>query len=197
MQLDVIKSDKTMKRSKTMLLTFLMFLIVLFSCRVKPKRKNELKKICFAVGGCYGTCPFLSIELDSTLTYKFYGGKYSTIQGWYRGNITQGFWDTLNVNLERINYKEIETTFEQSDDDASIEIILYYDNKRKHINAQEMSMPDSVSKVFKGIKESYKILTLSKQADSSFSFETKIQNGRFKIPPPINLKHSRIIGRAQ
>jgi Domain of unknown function (DUF6438) len=173
-----------MNRNKKVLLTFSLLLTLLFSCKQKPKKESSLKKICFAVGGCYGTCPLLSIELDSTLTYKFYGGQHSKKIGWYKGNVTQGFWDTLNINLERINYKKLDTTFEQTVDDASFEIILYYDNKRKHINAQEMSMPDSVRYVFTNLAETYKNLNLTKQTDSSFSIETKIQNGVIAVPPP-------------
>jgi hypothetical protein len=103
------------------------------------KRKNEITKVCFATGGCYGTCPFLAIEIDSSLNYKFYGGEYADTTGYFTGKVSQGFWDTLNIKFESINYKQLDTSYEHSIDDLSTETVLYFDKQRKHIHGQSAS----------------------------------------------------------
>ncbi|MEQ1734578.1 MAG: DUF6438 domain-containing protein, partial [Bacteroidia bacterium] len=61
-------------------IVFILFCWTLLSCNNKPiikKRNNSISKVCIATSGCYGTCPMLSIEIDSSLIYKFYGQKYT------------------------------------------------------------------------------------------------------------------------
>jgi hypothetical protein len=156
---------------------------LLFSCRAKTipqKRHNEIVKICFAAGGCYGSCPFLAIEIDSGLNYKYFGGKYTKKHGYYFGKVTEGFWDTLNIKFEKLKYKQLDTLYEQSADDLATEIIIYY-GKRKHIIGQSMSLPDSVMKLYDWLIGTDSIIKLNRIVDSTqFKIETKIQKG----PPP-------------
>ena len=143
------------------------------------KRKNEITKVCFATGGCYGTCPFLAIEIDSSLNYRFYGGEYADTTGYFTGKVSQGFWDTLNIKFESINYKQLDTSYDHSVDDLSTETVLYFDKQRKHIHGQSESLPDSVMTVLSWVMNSYKTVTLTRTTDSAIPFETRIQN-----PPP-------------
>jgi len=117
------------------------------SYKTRERRKNQITKVCFATGGCYGNCPFLAVEIDSSLNYKFYGGKYADKPGYFTGKVSRGFWDTLNIKFERINYKQLDTSYEHSHDDLSTETVLYFDKQRKHIYGQSESFPDSVRSV--------------------------------------------------
>lgn len=147
-------------------------------------RKNHITKVCFATGGCFGPCPFLAFEIDSSLNYKFFGGKYSTTTGFFKGRVSQEFWDTLNIKFEHINYKQLDTLYEHSIDDLSIETILHFDNKQKHIYAQSASLPDSIMTVFSWLMKSCKNIALIKITDGDTLFETKIQNPLLMPPPP-------------
>lgn len=117
----------------------------------ESSRNNEIKKISFATAGCYGKCPFLAIEIDSNLSYKFYGGNYADKHGFFKGTITQGFWDTLNLKFEQIKYKKLDTLYNASVDDMPIESYITYGQKRKPLHGQEMSIPDTVREVFIGL----------------------------------------------
>jgi hypothetical protein len=66
------------------------FIASLLSCRniVADNRPNEINRIVFATGGCYGTCPIQVIDLNSSLTTKYHGVRYSDSTGFYRGNIS-------------------------------------------------------------------------------------------------------------
>src|ERR1700754_3027346 len=70
-------------------------------------RANEISKISFASGGCFGSCPFLAIEVDSSLNYKYYGGKYSEKQGYFTGRISPTLWDSINIKFEKIDFKHL------------------------------------------------------------------------------------------
>jgi hypothetical protein len=176
--------------ARVCLLLSLMFMVIAGCSWDKvQKRKNEITKICFGTGGCLGQCPILAIEIDSSLIYKFYGGEYSDTIGYFRGSVSQSFWDTLNSKLENINYKYLDTSYEHSVDDVSTETIIYYNNRQKHILAQEMSLPDNVRNVLFWLSDTYKSIPLKKVTDNSISFETKIQNSfpiktTVKFTPP-------------
>lgn len=171
--------------NKRFLLYFIL-VVTLYACNDNSQkintRNNEIQKISFAIGGCYGTCPFLAIEIDRTLTYKFYGGRYTDKEGYYKGTVTQTFWDSLNIKLEQVNFKQLDTSYNFTVDDMSIESYITFGRTTRSINGQEMSMPDSLRQVFYWIEKSYKNLHLT-QVDTLI-FDTKIQYGLGLIPPP-------------
>ncbi|MDP3393071.1 DUF6438 domain-containing protein [Sediminibacterium sp.] len=150
------------------------------------KRQDQFKTISFATGGCYGKCPFLAIQIDSSLTYKFYGGRYTEKQGFFTAKVTQGFWDSLNIKMEQAKFKQLDTLYNASVDDMSIESYFTYGQIRKPLYGQEMDLPDNIRSVFYWLMDSYKKLQLTKV--DTLLFETKIQFGQGPIPPPKIIK---------
>lgn len=150
-------------------------LALLFSCNNdKVKRKNEIKRVVFATGGCYGNCPIQAIDIDSSMKVRYHGVKHTDSVGFFIGNITSEFWDTLNIKLENVNYKQLDTTYEHSVDDLSTEIYIYYNNKVKHINGQSASLPDSIMTVYQWLMQKIKHLKMHPIKDS-LTFPTSIE----------------------
>jgi hypothetical protein len=162
-----------------------LFLLIIISCREHPSkiRSNKITKMCFATGGCFGTCPFLAIEIDSNLNYKFYGSKYAKLQGYYLGKISQGLWDTINMKFEFLQYRSLDTNV-SSVDDMSFQSIIHFGKYIKKIEHKELELPKDVRENFIWLMNSYKNLDLIKQTDTIL-FETEIQNGPPRIPPPL------------
>jgi hypothetical protein len=147
------------------------------------KRSHEIKRIVFATGGCYGNCPIQVIDIDSSLKTKYQGVKNSASNGFYCGTVSAQFWDTLNIKLESINYKNLDTSYGYSEDDLSTEIFVYYnDNKIKHIVGQSSSLPDSVLKVYKWLLTTIDQMKFEKTKDS-FIFPTRIEKPIPAMPP--------------
>lgn len=163
-------------------LIFTILILTLFlGCDSKNNvPKNEIKRIVFATGGCYGTCPIQAIDIDSKLTFNYHGIEYTDKKGFYKGVVTSGFWDTLNFKLESINYKQLDTIYDRSSDDLSTEIFIYYNDKVKHIYGQSASLPDSVMNVYDWLLKSMGTFELKKTKDS-LTFYTRIQK---PLPPP-------------
>ncbi|WP_295772355.1 DUF6438 domain-containing protein [uncultured Mucilaginibacter sp.] len=163
---------------------------LLSACHKQESRDNEIIKIEVATGGCFGPCQYTAVSIDSSLTYKYYGGQVLSrtnrpedkfkIVGYYLGKVNKALWDTLNMKLEQIRYKQLDTSYEHTVDDQSLEFIIHYNNKTKHIRAQAASLPNNVGKVFNWISDSYRNLKLRKTQDTP-RFETTIQ---YPPPPP-------------
>ena len=141
----------------------------------------------FATGGCYGTCPIQAIDIDSTLAFKYHGIEYTDKKGFYTGVVTSDFWDTLNIKLESINYKKLDTAYNHSVDDLSTEIFIYYKDTVKHIYGQSASLPDSVMTVYGWLLNSMRTFEL-KTTQDSLTFPTVIEKPLPPPPMPENIK---------
>ncbi|RYE13883.1 MAG: hypothetical protein EOP45_20505 [Sphingobacteriaceae bacterium] len=178
------------------LTTTIIILITLFGCSPSKKsdRQNAINRIVFATGGCFGTCPIQAIDFDSSLTFKYHGVEYTNNLGFYSGRITNKFWDTLNLKLESIKYRQLDSSYEYSVGDLSTELYIYYNgNKVKHISVQSASLPggqyailpDSIMTVYQWLLTSIKQLKVKRTTDSLF-FPTQIDK-----PLPISLNHDK------
>lgn len=153
----------------------ILILVLIIGCNGKNnKQDNEIKRIVFATGGCFGNCPIQSIDIDSTLKFKYHGIRYTDKMGFYFGSVTRGFWDTLNIKLKTLNYKQLDTIYDDSVDDLSTEIFIYYHDKVKHIDGQETSLPDSVMTFYDWLINSIMKLEMKPSKDS-LTFPTKIE----------------------
>ena len=169
------------------ILTILILTLLTGCDSINHRRTNEIKRIVFATGGCYGTCPIQVIDIDSTLILKYHGIAYTDKKGFYTGIVTSGFWDTLNIKLEGINYKKLATVYDHSDDDLSTEIFIYYKDNVKHIYGQSASLPDSVMAVYDWLLNSIRTFEL-KTTQDSLNFPTVIEKPLPTPPMPENIK---------
>jgi hypothetical protein len=161
----------------------LIIIVSTFSCnnkRTKLQRLNEIYKIVFATGGCYGECPLQVFSIDSSLTIKYHGIKYTKNKGFYIGTIDKSLFDTLNIKFENVNYKQLDSLYSGTVDDLSTELFIYYGDKIKHITSPLNDLPDTVQALYNWLLTTQKKFVLTKTNDS-LTFETKIVNG----PPPI------------
>jgi len=180
---------------------FLLTIALLSSCDRHDRRKNEITKIEIATGGCFGPCQSTIVSIDSSLNYKYFGGETyfplppdaknnGKLKGYYFAKISPGFWDTLNIKFDEINYKKLDTSYQHSVDDQSLEVFIHYNNKIKHIKAQSASLPDSVAHMFYYVINSYKSIK-PKPTKDTFNFESEKQRlipmpdvRKVKFPPP-------------
>jgi hypothetical protein len=130
----------------------------MISCSHRTERRqNEIHKIVFAAGGCYDYCPIQVIDIDSSLLVKYHGVKHTNKLGFYRGKVSNVFWDSLKTKLTRIDYQQLDSTYEYKVDDLSTEIYIYYGNNQvKHVYGDESLLPSNVRTVYSWIFQSIK-----------------------------------------
>lgn len=176
-----------MKTSSSILI---LFAFIFYSCQEQSNkgrekqqtqlRQNKITKLSFATGGCLGECPFMALEIDSTLDFKFYGGKYSKLQGFYSGKISQSIWDSINIKFEPLQNRNLDNGI-RTLDDMAIQNIIHFGKTIKNISAQEMELPEDVRNDYHWLMEVYKKGDLTKMTDT-IHFETSLQNEWTKMP---------------
>lgn len=175
--------------------------MLLTACESPARRTNEITKIEVATGYCFGSCQPIVVSIDRSLQFKYYGdsifvdfspepNRGHRLYGYYTGKISRQLWDTLNDSLEAIHFKRLDTAYEHSVDDQSLEIFIHYGkNKLKHIKAQSASLPDSVANTFYFIANSYRKVRLRRATDT-LQFDSKRSHLsmsnilQVKSPPP-------------
>ncbi|MGE3824219.1 MAG: DUF6438 domain-containing protein [Bacteroidia bacterium] len=171
------------------LITTLSILTLFFGCdNNKQGRQNEINRVVFATGGCFGRCSVQVIDIDSTLNVKYCEIKYADSLDFFIGKVNSDFWDTLNIKFENANYKQLDTSYQNSVDDFSPEIYIYYNDKVKLIDVQSGSLPDGVMTVYQWLITSIKQIQLERTKDS-FSFPTMI----VRPLPPIMMETIKFI----
>lgn len=175
-------------------------LCLLSACHKKKRRNNDITKIEVSTGDCFGPCQLTAVSIDSSLTYNYYGGETPftepvqdtvKLRGYFTGKVSKAFWDTLNIKLDQIKYQQLDSVYQHSVDDQSLEVLIYYNGKTKHIRAQSASLPDNVRKVIYWIASSYKKVRIIPVKDSIIfhtteqqPFKVQIDLKDVKFPPP-------------
>ena len=165
----------------------LIVFLLIFSCTQEKKSVSEISDIEIATGYCHGECPFSAMRVNDKLTINYYGGDFASKKGYFIGKISQSLWDSLTTLLVDINYQKLAPVYNKTKDDQAIEIIITANGVKKHVVAQEESLPKGVRNAFYEIAMIYKKVVL-KPVANSIKFNTKVQYmpkliGKPKFPP--------------
>ncbi|HEY4322950.1 MAG TPA: DUF6438 domain-containing protein [Mucilaginibacter sp.] len=173
---------------KLYILFFFTF-ILLSRCDNHITRRNTITRIEVAKGGCLRGCPVTAISIDSSLTFGYFGGYKAKLKGNYTGKVTQGFWDSLNMKLEQMNYKHLDTTEYLELDGEQAEVICYWAGHKRRItlSIDGFDTTSYKSKFFRDLAYSYDHVKLNKTS-SVVKFEVKYQYMTPPLPKKDNVK---------
>ena len=156
-------------------------ILLLFAC----KNEESIIKVGLASAGCHSECPHIAIELNQDLKLKYYGGLFAKKQGFYTGNISQGYWSNLSHMLLKSNLSTLHNENYNDYGDRIIEIYIKTSSKTHRINGQMSGFPAKFQQVVKVILEAETKFNLTRVTDS-LHFETKSQYIPADVPkfPP-------------
>lgn len=160
-------------------------LLALIACTErKPERKpSEITRVSFATGGCNGRCPLMALEVDSSLAYQFYGGLYSEKPGFWTGKISTDLWDSITNGLEKIKFRDLDSSYQASVDDLATETIVFFGKRQKRVRAQSASLPRPVDSLLKWLMYSFRKVQLV-PSHHSLTFHANPEH-LVELPPPV------------
>ena len=146
---------------------------------------RNFDKICLSSSLCYGSCPSQAIEVLSNGEYKFFGGKYSKLPGYYTGKLSSGFIDSLKILLAAsiVNSENLSNIPPIDAPVSDIKIIS--ENDTINIYGCPSDFSCRLRELYKSLMKSYKRADLTK-TDEPIGFITKshIYDTTGIIPPP-------------
>ena len=139
----------------------------------EDKKRNTITKVSFA----RSEMPFMAVEIDSSLNYKYYGGARADNKGYFTGNISEADWTNFNSLLDSLDYKHVDTGFNDLGiDEAGVELIIQSQNDKRHYFGS-VDKRDSLYKAYEWLIGSIQKVDLTKSNDT-LQFET-----RYQYPP--------------
>ncbi len=152
---------------------------LLLSCKGRPDRiKPPINKICYAAGSCFGRCPVFAVEVDSDLTYKYYGANFVEPKelGFFTGKVTRAYWDSLATHLSKVNYLQPDTSqLNLPSDGPSLELILCFGKEQWKITEYN-AFSDTLRSVIAQLSNSFQEVKPQRSHDTTlFNFLTTAQ----------------------
>lgn len=144
---------------------FLFISLLFLGCNKRVHRKSEIRKIEFARDGP-SIIPGVTIGIDETLDYKYFGNYENINQGYFTGEISPEFWDTLTNKLQAIKFKTAKATIDPgTESEEYYELIIYWSNKKRRLLRVWSKEPDPVFSICELIDTSYKRVKLHQTND--------------------------------
>jgi len=164
--------------------------LLFFGCKKAVNRDNGIAKIEFARSGAWSDWG-VSISIDSSLNYKYWGDYQTEKQKYFVGKISQAFWDTLNLKLEQVEFKTVKPRIIDGCVDCEYyELIIHGERGTTRILRSGTGTNDSVIQLCKWLGDKRNIPKLKQVKDSikfedSTHFTAKPRIKSIKFPPPI------------
>lgn len=118
----------------------------------------KFKRIHFNSGYCYGTCPVLNIDIDSTGFYYLKGGEYAEpYRGYFVGRLTTSQLDTLNQLVQSSHLQQLQN-WKQKEivmDTPPYNLTIFYNGKnvKLHTNYPPFILQDLISYLVSSYKK--------------------------------------------
>lgn len=155
--------------------------------KIKQKNKKLPLFLSFCSTGCYGSCPSLSIEIDSSLKVLFYGGHYTQLKGTFSGTISPEQYQYLINYTQNLPLESIEEKYEapNTDQQSKCLYIQYEDEAVKTCSYGYSDEPIELNILHHKLMELYKFAIL--ESDSSLkrqNFKHQFWTCGIPLPPP-------------
>jgi hypothetical protein len=100
--------------------------------RIKEKNRIIPTMISFHSSGCYGTCPSISLDVDSNRTIRYFGGGFAKKEGGYKGTISDQDYKVLLRLIHQLPLKTLKKDYAANwTDDQTCTIAIRYNGKWK------------------------------------------------------------------
>lgn len=149
-------------------------------------KNNSLKKLTLVLGGCNGICPYLSIEIDSSGTYKYYCLKNCDSTGHFVGKVSDHFIDSLSSKLSQTRISETDTSFEYNRSSVYVEFVVHYQTRDISVKGSKDELPIEIQDFIDLIIAKSKVIEFRRNLDTN-TWQTEIPiplENYFSLPYP-------------
>ncbi len=171
---------------KICFLTLLTTVAVLCStCQSRPVpiyNRHRIHRLVVAGSTCYGPCAEFALDMDSSLSCAYYGGKYAKHEGYYRGKVSEQLWLEALKQLNLLNLDSLPANYEQNADMPLVQFIIYTSSGERHLLGSDGFLPGPLFRLYSWVARNDSALTIRPVNDSIY-FGTYVQQQRM-LPAP-------------
>jgi hypothetical protein len=154
----------------------------------KVKAKNSIvpSNVSFFSSGCFGSCPSIILEIDSSRNVKFYGRSYVKLKGGFKGTLEFNDYSIILKKIRNLQLDSIKEYYSASWTDVQTSgIVIDYDNKSLNSLVYGFDKePIELRILFHKLIEIYKSIDLEKDSLDLSDFKHKEMYYTIVPPPP-------------
>jgi hypothetical protein len=97
--------------------------------RVIPNTESpKFEKIIISASGCFGSCPMMSISIDSSGSVLYNGQHYNSKNGFYKSQVSPSVFKELQNNFRKSDFSKLKLTYSVGYSDAQSFTITFIKN---------------------------------------------------------------------
>jgi len=97
--------------------------------KIRAKNKIIPATICFASSGCFGSCPRMYLEIDSSRNFRFYGEGYTSLKGGFSGRINVNEYNAIVRKIRNLPLDSLREFYELPlTDQQTLGVSIIHDN---------------------------------------------------------------------
>lgn len=126
-------------------------LLILGSCALKkPEEKNNIQKVQFSAGACFGTCPIFHMSIQENGNAEFEAEHYNDVEGKFKAVIARPQLDSL---FKLINEAKLVRLKDHYDAEITCQPtynlhVTFKDGTSKNISDYGPSGPEELGKIY-------------------------------------------------
>lgn len=152
--------------------------------KIKPKHQIRIERVGFYSTACFGACPAMHLELDSTGNMLFWGLGHTEIEGLFSGNVSDSVLRQIVKSIHNIPLKSLERDYVLPVVDIpTYGIKLVTSNQEYEIELHgDNNTPVELTILVHDLMELYKRVDL--KMDSTIRDKRQLLNFRYRPKPP-------------
>lgn len=99
--------------------------------------------VAFSGFGCEMECPDYVIDIDSSLSVRYWGGSFAERQGYFQGRLSEAQWDSVQLSFERYLLHGIDTVTFARTDHPDFEMVIVGRSGDLHVSNNTGNLSDA------------------------------------------------------
>jgi hypothetical protein len=121
---------------------------IFFNEELLKKPNQKIQELSFSNSNCFGKCPAMACEIDSSGKINFLGGTFSGKTGYFTGTVSQDYFRKLNSVVSYIHFKNDTSAFPLPTDAPSNEISISTNNKNFYFTGYGFDYPNKLRELY-------------------------------------------------
>lgn len=128
-------------------------LLLFASCATNNARNNDLEKVEFSAGPCFGACPIFEMKIDGNGNAELDAKRFNDITGNFKGTIKKAQMDSLAMLIKKADLLKLSDKYSAriTDMPSYTLSVRFKDGKFKTIADYGPSGPEALKEIYRFI----------------------------------------------
>jgi len=153
--------------------------------RIKKKNNIVPSKITFSSSVCYGTCPAMTLDIDSIGNFRFLGQAFTDVEGGFNAKLSKQLYDNIVQSVRNLPINIMKAKYEAGiTDQPDYNLVIEHNGKKETFYVYGSNgEPLELEIIFQKLMQLYTLVKLI--PDKAVTGETFQNSGVYRLGPPL------------